>query len=268
MRKPGVVPDQRTCPSLSARDVSFEHHRVEPFGRRVHGCSQAGRPGADDCDVAGIEVVCDLDADGTGKIGQARVNADPAVVADHGREPRRVESCLAKEAAADLAFRPVDAERQTETGHHVTESEDPAVAFRCHDPKLLEARLVLPRPGREILGHDAVHAFLVRPWSDQVIVSASKRDRLNRRTRGRVVPIDEQHPLGGRMQFLGIRKRSHRGIVHEQQGNRGPRGREFLQGHDRDLLGALASDGEVLAEPPRQTRHQHLKRRRVVIDHK
>ena len=61
-----------------------------------------------------------------------------------------------------------------------------------NDPKQLEVRdVLLFRPRREVLTHRAEHHLVVRPWPHDVIVGAPKCHGLHRRTRRRVVTIDE-----------------------------------------------------------------------------
>ena len=72
--KPGIVPDQRARAGLTAGDRLLEHHRVQTLGGGVDGRSQARRSRTDDGDLARLDVIRDVDTDGAGEIGQARID--------------------------------------------------------------------------------------------------------------------------------------------------------------------------------------------------
>ena len=217
VRKPGIVPDQRARAGLPAGDLLLEQHRVEPLGGRVDRRGETGRPGSDDRDLAGVDVVRHVDADRAGEIGQARVDDGLPVVADHHRQTARVEPGLVQQAAPGVALDRIEPERHAEPRHHVAQLQHSAVALGGNDPEQLEIRLLLPGPRKEVLAHRAVHHLVVGPRPHDVIVGAPKRDRLHGRAARRVVAIDQQDPLGPRMQLVRAREQIGVSVVDQEQ---------------------------------------------------
>src|SRR5213079_2896083 len=129
------------------------------------------RPGADDGDLAGVNVILDADANGSGEIGHARIDENLAVATNQYWETRSFEPCLLDQLPSGVAFERIEPERQAEPRHHVAQLRHSAVTLRGNEPKQLKARLLLPRPRREVLAHRAVHHLVVRPRAHDVIVS-------------------------------------------------------------------------------------------------
>jgi hypothetical protein len=135
-----------TTPMSSMRASRSSSLSAAAVARAFPWLPLARRSRADDGGLAPVNVVPDADADCAGKIGQARIDDDLAVVTNHHREARPVEPGLVWQTPSGLTLDRVEPERHSEPRHHVAQLQHSAVTLRGNDPKQLEARLLLPRP--------------------------------------------------------------------------------------------------------------------------
>jgi hypothetical protein len=112
MRKAGIVPDQGTRARLPARDGLVEQHRLQAIRRCIDRCRQAGRPRAHNGDVTRLDFALDADAERAGQVRHARIHHCSAVVADHSRQARGVQTGLLEQAGSGLALDRIEAERK------------------------------------------------------------------------------------------------------------------------------------------------------------
>ncbi len=134
----GHVADARARARLAARDLALEHDRVEPLRRRVDRRREAGRPGADDRDVVDVGAEPDAAADGLDDVAVGRVEQQPPVVPDDGRQARAGLPDLAQQRAALLGVGRVEGERRVEAREQVADRVGPRAVLGRRDPEQRE----------------------------------------------------------------------------------------------------------------------------------
>ncbi len=127
-------------------------------------------------------------------------------MADGRRQPRRRLPDLAEQRGALLGVRRVEHERRVEPGQEVADLVGAGAVLERRDPEHREPLWLGARPAREELAHRRVQAVVGEPRLHEVVVDLAEHHRGHDRVRRRVVALDEQDPLGGRMQPVGARQ--------------------------------------------------------------
>jgi hypothetical protein len=189
-------------------------------------------------------------------------------VADDDRQTVAGPSDLTQQLDALRRVGRVKRERHVEARQQIAKLIRPLAVLVGDDPKQREVVRPGVGPAREELAHSRIQPALGEPRLDEVVIDLTERHRRNDRVSRRVVALDEQDPLGHRVQGVSAREELHPGhlrhlLVRDQQRNRLDPVRERRE-LCKPRRGAVDTDDpRVVPEASIEIRAKRLQHRRI-----
>ncbi len=201
-----------------------------------------------------------------------RLDHRVAVVADHDRQARRVQALLFEQLAAGLGVGAVKLERHAEAGKQLPQLVGAAVVERSDDAEQLEAGFLVLGPVGQEPADRAVKILFEHPRLGEVVIGLAQRHGLDDRAARRVVALDQEHPLGQRVQVMRTGQEVDSGhlahlVIGDEQCHRLAPAGHLAQPRQPGGGRRLTDDPEVLAEPPAEIVAERVHHPGLVIDH-